>query len=598
MRRPIVSLLLVISAAWMACSSDRDSFDDRPREFEIPDAGGGATPCSGTACSRDLRSVLDCAGNVLQRCRDDQACGKDRCMDPCSAAALNEGSVGCSFAIPAPNGDQTGRGSCYAFFVANNWTSPATLRVEFGGEQKSLEGAVWVPSVENGVVKHTRLDGPIPPGGGAVVFFSEETQQNAATFTACPDDVKPILDKDQIIHETGIGRASFVTADVPISMYSIYPYGGAKTQFPSATLLFPTTSFRDKYILVSAWGGEGDRFGRGMLRGADPLRSQGGKPTIQIVAIDDDTSISLLPKVDIIGGPGVPASPRNQVAGYRLKRGDVLQITQENELVGSVMETTKPVGVFGGSSVMNVPSDVEFADQENDQIPPVSAWGHDYAVVLAPNRVSLMSQGVEKERDPSAIRIVGAANGTELVYEPSAPKGAPTRLEAGELAAFFADQPFVVRSQDSAHPFYVAAYMTGARASSYAIGDPELAMVVATDQWLDTYGFFSDSNYQSSSVFVTRRRVNGSFHDVTLDCAGTLTGWKPITEDFEWTYVELSRYGKPQKHPGGTCTDGAHRIFSDGPFAITVWGMSAASSYAYPGGTGLRPISTVNVSVQ
>jgi len=592
-------LLLVVPTSWIACSSDRATYDEGPQGFEVPsEAGSDAEPCTGLACSRDLRSVLDCNGNVVERCADDQACGDQKCTDPCSAAAANEGSVGCSFAVPPPNGDLTSRGSCYAFFVANNWTSPATLRVEFDGEQRSLDGAVWVPSVENGEVKHTKLDGPIPPGGGAVVFFSEDVRFAATqTFTGCPDEVRPILDRDPVIHETGIGRTSFVTADVPVSMYAIHPYGGAETQFPSATLLFPTTSFRDKYVLLSAWGGKGYTFGRGALRGANPATAQFGKPTIQIVAIEDETTVELLPRVDIVGGAKIPASPRRQVATYRLQRGDVLQLTQENELVGSVMESSKPVGLFGGSSGLNIPSDVKAADQDNEQIPPVSAWGHEYAVLPAPNRVSLMSQGLEKERDPSAIRIVGAADGTELVYEPAAPEGAPLHLGAGELAAFFAEQPFVVRSQDSDHPFYVAAYMTGAEASSYKVGDPEMAMVVATDQWLDTYGFFTDSNYDSSSVFVTRRKERGSFHDVTLDCAGSLSGWKAITPEYEWTEVTLSRFGEAQKYDAGACTDGAHRIQSDGPFTITVWGVSPYASYAYPGGTGLRPISRTNLTV-
>ncbi|OJY18203.1 MAG: hypothetical protein BGO98_31035 [Myxococcales bacterium 68-20] len=602
MRSPIRSLplvmLLVVPAAWIACSSDRAIYDEGAQVFEAPPEAG-LDSCEGLACSRDLRSVLDCTGNVVERCAEDQACGNQRCIDPCSAAAANAGSVGCSFAVPPPNGDLIGRGNCYAFFVANNWTSPATLRLEFDGQEKALDGAVWVSSVENGKVKHTQLDGPIPPGGGAVVFFSEDQRHaGSQTFTACPDGVRPVLDRDPVVHETGIGRTSFVTANVPVSMYAIYPYGGAKTHFPSATLLFPTTSFGDKYVLLSAWGGKGDTFGRGMLRGADTATTQFGKPTIQIVAIEDETTLELLPRVDIVGGPGVAASSRGQVASYRLKRGDVLQLTQENELVGSVMESNKPVGVFAGSSGLNVPSDVRAADQENDQIPPVSAWGHEYAVVPAPNRASLLSQGREKERDPSVIRIVGAADGTELVYEPAAPKEAPRRLGAGELATFFAEQPFVVRSQDSDHPFFVAAYMTGAAASSYEVGDPELAMVVATDQWLDTYGFFSDSNYDSSSVVVTRRKDRGSFHDVALDCAGTLTGWTAITPEYEWAQVTLTRSGDAQRYDAGTCTDGAHRIQSEGPFTITVWGVSGYASYAYPGGTGLRPISRTNLTVR
>ncbi|MDF2693095.1 MAG: hypothetical protein K0S65_1478, partial [Labilithrix sp.] len=226
-----------------------------------------------------------------------------------------------------------------------------------------------------------------------------------------------------------------------------------------------------------------------------------------------------------------------------------------------------------------------------------SAWGHEYAVLPAPNRAAWVSQGAELGRDPSPIRIVGAADGTKLVYEPFRPEGAPDTLASGQLAVFFGQQPFVVRSQDETHPFYVAALMTGGATTSTAVGDPELAMAVPTDQWLDDYGFFSDFTYQFSAVFVTRRKVNGAFQDVKLDCAGVLTGWQSITPDYEWTYAELSRTGLPQKYPSGTCTDGAHRINSDGPFAMTVWGIAYFASYAYPGGTGLRRITKVQVPV-
>lgn len=602
MRRQVFTLLFVTacgSTGWLACTSDRSAWGPEDGTFISPDAGADGTveACAGFACSRDLRAVLDCAGNVTQQCAPDQACGGDHCVDPCSAAAVNAGSVGCSFAVPSSNSDEFSKGSCSALFVANNWTSPATLHIEFDGQERPLDGAVWIPSIVNGKVVHTKLDGPIPPGSGAVIFFSEQEGIVSGTYTPCPDEVTPILDKDPVVHATAIGKAAFVSADVPISMYSIFPYGGAKTQYPSATLLFPTTSFGDKYVFTSAWGGKLDAFGRGELRGADETLTQSGRPTIQVVAIDDDTSIDILPNTDIMGGDGVAASPKGVVANYRLKRGEMLQLTQENELVGSIMESNKKVGLFGGNSAMRVPSDVAYADQENEQIPPVSAWGREYAITMAPNRAMLMSNGKEKERDPSVVRLVGGADGIELVYEPSTPAGAPTSLAAGELATFFVDQPVVVRSQDSDHPFFVAAYMTGAVASSYQVGDPEMVMVVPTDQWLDTYGFFSDANYKSSSIVVTRRRDNGAFHDVILDCAGPLTNWIPITDDFEWTSVALSFYGAAQTYAGGTCTDGPQRIHSDGPFTSTVWGISPASSYAYPGGAGLRPISRTTLTV-
>ena len=605
MRRPQLYFSLVIAAVsvgWAGCSSDRIGWTPPPQEdFGTPDGGESVDAgCTAVSCSRDLRSILDCDGKVVRTCSEDSACAKGECVDPCTAAAANEGSVGCSFAIPDSNrygGD--GRGSCNAFFVANNWTSPATLRVEFDGKEVPLDGAVWVPSVEGGVVKHTKLDGPVPAGGGAVVFVSNE-ETGAARWVSCPPGVKPIFDKERALNgKSGIGRVTFASSDVPVAMYSVYPYGGAKSAISSAMLLFPTSTFKKNYVTVSAWGGRSDGFGLGLLPGSDNVSATGPFSTLQIVAIEDDTSISLRPKTDVVGGNGIPPTPRGQVASYKLRRGELLQLTQDQDLTGSVVESDKPVGLFGGHGCMAVPGDVSACDIDNSQVPPISAWGHEYAVLPAPNRPGLASQGDSKQRDPSVARIVGAVAGTKLVYEPNRPEGAPDTLEPGQLAAFFVHQPFVVRSQDSEHPFYVSVVMTGASASGAgSLGDPEVAMAVPTDQWLDSYVFFSDYMYQLSSVFVTRRKFDGAFHDVALDCTGALTGWKPISDDYEWTFVELSRYGRAQTYPGGTCTDGPHRIKSDGPFTMTVWGLDYYVSYAYPGGAGLRPISEAQVSVK
>lgn len=598
MRRHVFQVLFVVSAAWIGCSSNRSEFEDNHREFDNPDAATDEdSSCSGVSCSRDLRSVIDCNGNVARTCPPDLACGNGACVAPCDSAALNEGSVGCSFSVPGPNTKALARGSCYAVLVSNNWTSPATLRFEFEGEEKPLDGAVWVPSVEDAVVKYRKLDGPVPPGGGAVVFVSNE-DTGAVNWTSCPPFVKPIFDKENGVYGTGKGHATLVSSDVPVSMYSMYPYGGARSVVPSATLLFPISSFRKNYMLLSAWGGKSDGFGRGTLPNSLADLSQAGSPTVQIVAAEDGTSIDILPTVDIIGGNGLSAGRRNDVTTYTLKRGEVLQLTQDNELVGAVIEANKPVGVFGGQTCMFVPSDLMACDIENNQIPPLSAWGHEYAVLPAPNRVELLTHGTEQARDPSPIRILAAADDTRLVYEPAQPEGAPSTLARGQLGVFFAERPFIVRSQDSDHPLYVASVMTGASSvMSTAMGDPEVVMAIPTNQWLDTYGFFSDYTYALSSVFVTRRKVDGSFRDVTLDCAGPLTGWKSITEDFEWTYAELTRDGAPQAYPAGKCTDGSHRIQSDGPFAMTVWGLAAYASYAYPGGTGLRPVTELKVPV-
>ncbi|MBN9162915.1 MAG: IgGFc-binding protein, partial [Myxococcales bacterium] len=424
MRRQLFCLLFVGSAGWVGCSSGREEFTTKP-EVLVPD-DAGTTPdaaepeCSGHVCSRDLRSVRDCDGNLVTECPADKACGNGECIAPCDAAAANEGSLGCSFAVTAAVDGDAQRGGCAAFFVANDWTSPATVRVTHKGQDMPLDGALWIPVVEDGKVTHKKLEGPIPPGSGAVVFVSNEVVEGS-TAVRCPAGVTPIFDKSLTSPVTTIGTAIFASTDVPVSMYSIFPYGGAASFTPSATLLLPTTSFRNNYVLVSSWGGKDDVFGRGVFN--DTFGLQPGKPTVQIVAVEDKTSVKLLPKVDIVGGGGVAAASANEVATYQLQRGQVLQIIQNKELVGSVLESDKPVGVFGGHTGIQLPVGVQYVDSENKQIPPLSAWGSEYAVLPAPDRARIAGTRSDRSQDVSVIRIVGAADGTELVYDPLQPVG-------------------------------------------------------------------------------------------------------------------------------------------------------------------------------
>lgn len=595
MRRPIIPVLLLVPIGWAGCSSDRGTFETEPGQLGEGDAGERDAGCTGVVCSRDLHSVLDCYGNLVETCAADKACGNGKCVAPCEAAALNEGSVGCSFVVPKQNSASQWSKSCTAIFVANTWTTPATLRLEYEGQERPLDGAVWVPRVKDGVLEHQKLEGAIPAGGGAVVFVSSEPNPDNEYWIGCPEGVKPVFEKEGTIPSTGVGSLAFAHADVPVSMYSIYPYGGASTFVPSATLLLPTTSFRKNYIAVSTWGGRGDSFALPGRPFSEHAAIGAGAPTLQIVATEDDTAIDFLPTVDVVGGGDIPRSARNEVARYTLQRGQVIQLTQISELAGSVIEANKPVGVFGGHSCVNVPSNARACDVDNEQLPPVSAWGSEYAVVPAPNRLEWQSQEASVERDLGVIRVVGAVDGTALTYEPYTPEGAPATLASGQLVRFATASPFVIRSQDTEHPFYVATVMAGCDMSTTGLGDPETAVAVPTAQWLDSYMFFADFTYDLSAVAVTRRKVNGQFQDVTLDCAGALTGWRPIAADYEWTLVELSRYGRAVPYPTGSCTDGAHRIQSPGPFAITAWGIGPAASYGYAGGTGLRTITEVHV---
>ena len=89
------------------------------------------------------------------------------------------------------------------------------------------------------------------------------------------------------LHVTGVGDAFHVTSDVPLSAYDISPYGGALSFLPSASLLFPATSWGQNHMSI----------------GPAPTNS----PTFAlVVAREDNTIIKVAPANDFPGGGGQP----------------------------------------------------------------------------------------------------------------------------------------------------------------------------------------------------------------------------------------------------------------------------------------------------
>ena len=271
-----------------------------------------------------------------------------------------------------------------------------------------------------------------------------------------------------------------------------------------------------------------------------------------------------------------------------------MQLTQGPELTGSPIQSTKPIGMWGGASCLNVPVTQFACDSAQQQIPPVKAMGNEYVAIRYRNR-----QGGAGGEEMPPWRIVGMVDGTQLTYDPGPPPGAPTVLGLGNVFEFNSPGYFTVHSQDADHPFYLAAYMTGAELFN-GEGDPEWVNVIPSAQYLDDYVLFTDPTYSETELVVIRKpSKEGMFADVNLDCAGPLVGWQQLGA-YQWTRADLVT-GDFQNV--GACSNGRHEIKSDLPFGVTVWGWGSAAaqfmtqyvSYAYPAGASVAQINTVVV---
>ena len=582
MRATITTSTLLCITLAASCNSGR-------RGSGYPD--GGATSADGgmvgdgtSGCSSDLQSITDPAGDVLQMCPPSQGCYNGQCIAACDAAAMTKGNVGCDFlaATPAFYPDITP--PCFAVFLANNWSSAIHINVTRAGTSYDATqfARIATGATPDATLWTTVPATGLPPGQVAVLFLSSDPNSVNNTSLACP--VPQAVAGGTAVAGTDKGIAFHITTDAPVSAYDILPYGGASSYLPSAELLLPTTAWGTNYVAA-----------------VPPLGYEASGPRWgQVVAAQDNTTMQINPTSTLPPGGTVAGAMAGQVQTYKLNAGEFVQWEDAGEMSGSVISSDKPVVFVGGTGYLCLDSMTSTGggcDSAHQMIPPVSALGSEYVgSPYTTRRASLQPESIR-------YRIVGAVDSTVLTFDPPI-AGAPPTLKRGFVADFESITPFVVSSQDSAHPFYVAQLMSGGYVSDgsrpgvsatleQTLGDEEFVNVLPPKQFLSKYVFFTDPTYGTTNLTLTRVATNGAFKDVTVDCIGTVKGWAPVGTKgmYEYAAVDLVRGAAGI----GSCKNGPHAAQSDGAFGLTVWGTDSFASYAYPGGGNLGTISSAVV---
>jgi hypothetical protein len=454
------------------------------------------------------------------------------------------------------------------------------VSAEYSGETLDVSKSLYTVQKNSSILKYTPLsDGKVPQDQVGILFLAQ-----SATGVACPNGVNVAYQgTNPVISGTGRGHAFHITSSAPVAAYDIYPYGGPNSSSPmsGATLLLPTSVWDTNYVVASAYNSSNVA----SMAGGANIPTNGGRSYILFVASEDGTILMINPVADIVGGIGVNSGLKGAPVTYPLNRGESIQFEQPLDLSGSALLANKPIGTWGGHSGMSIMlanslSTVGGTDAAHQQIPPVSTLGSEYVAVRYRSRNTSGEETVP-------WRLIGAAKGTTLTYEPSAPQGAPSTVELGQVVEFESPGPFVVKSQDEEHSFYFAAHMTSSMYAPDNVGDPETVNIIPPRQFLSRYVFFTDLTFKETNLVVVR--YQGGPH-VYLDCLNKdpLTGWKPVGERYEYTRVDVQKGG----FKAGNCDNGRHEMYSDKPFGLTVWGWDTQVSYAFPAGAAVRPINS------
>jgi hypothetical protein len=567
---------------FLACGGNRSGFDGGPDDDASAsdstiqddvqfgfDVNASDQDAACTTCSSDLHDVLACGTNtVVQTCTGSTGCGPGGCIDACQAAAASKSSIGCDYyAIPP---DAWTHGSCFAAFVANNWSSDMKVTLSYKGSTIDATPYSYIPQGSGSSITYQAVPSTGVPAGKMAIVFINQQPSSDEFYVGCPASVKvAITNADVASKATSKGNAVELTTTVPATVYDIYPYGGKLSYMPSATLLLPTTAWDTNFVATTM--------------SEEPSSGSAGQvPGIDFVAQQDGTQVTLLPTTNVTALNGVAGATKNTPVTYNLNKGEQLRLMQAidgsgNDLSGSIIQSNYPIGV----------------------------WGEHFCMT--------------NSAAPGEWRAIGAVDGTTLTYDPPV-SGAPTTLKEGQLVQFNAGTTsFRVKAQDNVHPFYLAAYRPGGDCdaahqeilpikalgteyvavpndSTAEVGGPETVNVVAPAEYLTSYTFFTDPTFSYTDLALVRvKAADNTFKDVTLDCiTGPIPGWKAVGTSGQYEYVHV--FVQQGGAPVGACNNGLHTITSQGQIGITVWGYDSASSYAYPAGASVQPINTVVVN--
>ncbi|NVB42957.1 IgGFc-binding protein [Pseudenhygromyxa sp. WMMC2535] len=529
------------------------------------------------SCSSDLHEILNCEGGLVETCASDQACDSATwtCSPACEAMVNNKSSIGCEYYATEMDND-SGDDTCFAAYVANTWNDNLHIGLEYDGQALDIEAFTRVPLGfgPSLTLAGYDADAGLAPGEVAVLLLNGPGPGGSGV--PCPID--PAIAQDTRIVGTGKGKSFRITTDLPAVAYQINPYGaGVGAAVAGASLLIPTSAWDTNYVAADAY--QYDLAGR--------------NPSLNIVAAEDGTTVTINPIVAVQSGGGLPSGTAGTAFEFTLDAGEHAQYSQPAELTGSVIEADKNIGLMAGHSGLRVPVGVFYADHGEQMIPPVRALGSEYVGVMHKPRGG----------EGAVWRLVGVADETSLTWTPEV--GGPATLQQGEVVEFVTADAFVVTSQDEEHPFMLHTYMSGSQWDPIGLngyGDADFVISVPPAQYLSSYVFYTDPSYPDSSLVIIRAKQDGQFWPVDLDCYGPLDGWQAVG-DYEWTRTTLI---SGNYEAVGECSTGVHQIDSDAPFGLWVWGWGTPEtqeytqnrSYGYPGGMNIRPINDVILDPQ
>ena len=442
-------------------------------------------------------------------CLPEESCFDGECVNLCDKAEAEPSTIGCSFI--AARVDNIYGNEIDSFVVGNT--------------SKTKAASVQFYLTPTGTNVEQAQGGPmnIPPGQTVKIEMTN-----------------PPIDKVSGLRKGGSYR---VQSTIPVIAYQHSPLTGQATN--DASVLFPEHALRQNHY-ISSW-----------KDGHNAYPSY-----FNVIAVQDNTTVSWTPSQATIAGAGVPAVAPGMTGQVVMNRFDTLQARANfgGDLTGTYVTADKPIWVLGAVECVNIPTvQISFCDHIQEQMLALDYWGKKYVGAYSPPR------GSEKHY----YRIFAAEDATTVTTTPAQPN-TPFMLNKGEWKELvIANKTSFMIESDK--PILPVQYIES-QAGGGGTGDPAMYQMIPVEQFLDAYAFITGTGYSVHYAQITRQKGGA---DVLVD-GQVVNGYYAVGE------YEVSDW---------KINEGAHLAESAMPFGIVSVGYTSATSYAYPGGLRLAVIN-------
>jgi uncharacterized repeat protein (TIGR01451 family) len=363
----------------------------------------------------------------------------------------------------------------------------------------------------------------------------------SAPFTVTPGTVTTVglpssaeLQSSDTIQDLGI----HVTASAEVTVYGL-----SRIRFTTdAYLGLPTDALGTDYINLGYQNVDiinGTQFG--------------------MVATQDATTVTITPTVTTDGHTaGLPYSINlNQGQTYLLRNTDPAPA----DLSGTLIQSSKPVAVFGGHQCANIPPGFLFCDHIAEELPPTTAWGKSFVSMPLATRTGGDTFRVLASQDATTVTLNGATVAT---------------LNRGQLheqvvsgpAQITADKPVLVMQYSNSSSF------------DGVTSDPFQMMIPPSEQFLAGYTVSTPASGFALNF------INVVAPDAA---AGTITLDGSAIPAASFTAIGASGFSGAQV----PVDLGSHTLSGPLPFGVHSYGFSDFDSYGYPGGLSLSEVAIV-----